>query len=314
MRNRKLLIGFVIAVVLLLVAETYIYINYSKLQKEPIKISFVLTGDNMDKWENLMAGAETAALDEACILDFTNSPVEYGLEGEIEIIERQFEDGADYVMVASSDYEAMKDYVKTSFFSDRIIFVKNGIYKDSKKSVLSDDYKLGVDFANYILEDNKVKKLIMVTTNEDVNCQEMRSGIEDTLKNSEIKVEYRLMSATSGTLNQSMYNLGQSGLYNGFITLDYPTMAAAAKAQSKLKSKVAVYSIDNSKEAVYYLDSNEINAVAFKDDYSIGFMAVKQIIDSKSLGDLETESLYYIVNKDSIHTAQMEKVLFPFVK
>ena len=314
MRNKKLLVGFIVAVIMLLTAETYIYVNNTRLTKEPVNISFVLTGDNMDRWENLTEGAATAALDEDCLVDFVNSPVEYGLDGEIDLIERQLQDGADFVVVATSDYEAMKEYVKTNLLSDRIIFVKNGIYNQDKTSVMTDDVTLAKEFSDYIKEDDRGSKFIMVTTSEDTNTNILKSTIESEFKDSNIDVEYRLMSATSGTLNQSMYNLGQSGLYDGFITLDFETMAAAARAQRKLNTKVIVYSIDNSKEAVYYLDSNEINAIAFKDDYSMGYLAVKEAISDKVPNGISGDKLYYIVNKDSIHTDKMEKVLFPFVK
>ncbi|MCR4830142.1 MAG: substrate-binding domain-containing protein [Pseudobutyrivibrio sp.] len=314
MRNKRLFVGFSLALLLLISIETYIYINNSEQKKEDVKLSFVLTGDNLDKWENLVAGAETAAIDEDCIVDFINSPVEYGFEGEVENIERQLDEGADYVMVASSDYQAMKEYVKATDYADKIVFVKNGLYKADKTSILTNDYQLGCDFGNYIIDNCQAKKLIMVSTKEDINTVEIREAIEETLKNSSINVEYRLMSATSGTLNQSMYNLGQSGLYNGFITLDNETMEAAAKAQSKLKAKVLVYSVDNSREAVYYLDSNDINAVAFEDDYSLGYLAVCEALDKKVSTVYDVGALYYITDKDSIHSEQMEKVLFPFVK
>lgn len=314
MRNKKLFVGFIVAVILLLTVETYIYINNTKLKREPVKISFVLTGDNMDRWDNLTEGASTAALDEECLLDFVNSPVEYGLDGEIDLIERQLNDGADYVVVASSDYEAMKDYVKKNLLSEKVIFVKNGVFKQDKTSIMADDLSIAKDFSDYIKADDKGKKFIMVTTSEDINTKTLRESIEKEFLDSNISVEYRLMSATSGTLNQSMYNLGQSGLYDGFITLDFETMAAAARAQEKLNSKVLVYSIDNSKEAVYYLDSNVINAVAIKDDYSMGYLAVKEVLTGQNSFSDIGEKLYYIVNKDLIHTEKMEKVLFPFVK
>lgn len=314
MRNKKLFVGFIVAVVMLLVAETYIYLNYSNLKKQEIKISVVLSGDNMDKWENLIAGAETAAIDEECVVDFISSPLEHGTDGEIENINRQFEEGADYVLVASSDYETLRDYAIKRGYGNKLIFLKNGIYGQDNLDILTDDYQLGCEFGTYIIEEAKAKKLIMVTTVEDVNTNELRRGIEDTLKDSDIKLDYRLMSSTSGTLNQSMFNLGQSGIYSGFITLDFDTMEAASKAKGKLKDSLLVYSIDNSKESVYFLDSNIINGLAFKDDYSIGFVAVKKVLGGKEEMKYETDNLYYIANKDSIHSEKMEKVLFPFVK
>lgn len=315
MRNKKLFIGFAIAVILLLTAELYIYLDYTRTAREEVKISFVVTGDNLDKWENMRAGAETAAIDNDCIVDFVNSPIEYGVDGEIEALSKQLSEGADYVIVASSDYEAMKEFVNTNYLTNKVIFVKNGVLSDFRDSIMTDDYKLGVDFAEYIKSDEKAKKLALVSTIEDVDTMELMKGLEDSLKDSGIKTEYRKLSSKTATINQSMYNLGQSGLFDGFITLDFDTLEAAAKAQTKLKNPVLIYSIDNSKEAVYYLDSNVINALAFKDDYSMGYMAVEEALLGKVPEKNEADKkLYYISDKDTIHSDKLEKVLFPFVK
>ncbi|SHI48084.1 substrate-binding domain-containing protein [Pseudobutyrivibrio xylanivorans] len=315
MKNKKLITGFIVAVVLLLVVESYIYINNNRQQKNHTKITFVVTGDNFDNYENMIAGAETAAMDEDCFVDFINSPTEYGIEGEIELLERQLTDGADYIVTVSSDYEAMKEYVNKANVSGKVLFVENGIYGDLKNSIMVDDKELAGDFANYIIEKSKASKLLLVSTKEDINTKTLRTEIENALEGSDIILEYRLLSATTGTINQSMYNLGQSGFFDGFITLDYETLEAAAKAQSKLKKSVEVYSVDNSKEAVYYLDSNLINALAFKDDYSMGFLAVKDALAGNLRKQSESdEKLYYISDKETIHSDKLEKVLFPFVK
>ena len=313
MRNKKLFKGFVVAVILLLSVETYIYFKSSNPEKKETRIAFVVTGDNLDNWENMKAGAETAAMDENCFVDFIYSPLEYGASGELENIERQILEGADYVVVATSDFQVMRDNLKLKNLTGKVIFVKNGIYQSDKKSIIPDDYQLGVDFGTYILETSKATKLLMVTTLEDVNNLTVMTGIQEVLKDSPIKVEYRLMSATSGTLNQSMYNLGQSEFFDGFITIDNATLEAAAKAQNKLKNPVEIYSVDNSRQAVYYLDSNVINALAFKDDYSMGYLVVKEILSGKRPVEAE-DGLYYISDKETIHSDKMEKVLFPFVK
>ena len=313
MSNKKLFKGFVVAVILLLSVETYIYFKSSNPEKKETRIAFVVTGDNLDNWENMKAGAETAAMDENCFVDFIYSPLEYGASGELENIERQILEGADYVVVATSDFQVMRDNLKLKNLTGKVIFVKNGIYQSDKKSIIPDDYQLGVDFGTYILETSKATKLLMVTTLEDVNNLTVMTGIQEVLKDSPIKVEYRLMSATSGTLNQSMYNLGQSEFFDGFITIDNATLEAAAKAQNKLKNPVEIYSVDNSRQAVYYLDSNVINALAFKDDYSMGYLVVKEILSGKRPVEAE-DGLYYISDKETIHSDKMEKVLFPFVK
>ena len=46
MKNRKIIIGFIIAFFCLLLIETFIYLTYSNTQKDEVKISFIVTGDN----------------------------------------------------------------------------------------------------------------------------------------------------------------------------------------------------------------------------------------------------------------------------
>ena len=104
MRNKKIIIGFIIAILCLLLVETFIYLTYSNTQKDETKIAFVVTGDNLDEWESMKAGAETAALDMDVSVDFVNVPVDLGSEGEQEAVMRAISDGAEYVVVATGDY------------------------------------------------------------------------------------------------------------------------------------------------------------------------------------------------------------------
>ena len=53
MKNRKIIIGFIIAFFCLLLIETFIYLTYSNTQKDEVKISFIVTGDNLDEWESM---------------------------------------------------------------------------------------------------------------------------------------------------------------------------------------------------------------------------------------------------------------------
>ena len=49
--------------------------------------------------------------------------------------------------------------VDVRFHKKKVIFVKNGVYSEGK-SVMADDYKLGVDFADYILKPLKKEELL----------------------------------------------------------------------------------------------------------------------------------------------------------
>ena len=310
-----MIIGFFLAILVLLTVELVIYLNYNKFHKDELKISFVVTGENLDEWENMKSGAQTAALDNDCSIDFVNSSPELGIEGEKEAILRCFGDGADYVVVATSDYDSMISYLKEKQLLDKVYLVRNGVEASGVKGVLADDSLIGKDFSNYIAENFDCKNMLIVSSHEDTNTEILRSSFEENLESYGIKTEYRLMSSDPSVIKKSLYNIEIIANYDGIITLDYLTMEGAAIGKQKISRDIKVFSVDNSQEAVYYLDTQGLNALAFKDDYSMGYLSVKQIIDTKSYKEMSSIApLYYIADRNTMHDEALEKVLFPFVK
>ena len=139
MKKNKLLIGFFISLILLILVEYFIYMNYGTLSRKITNVSFVVTGDNLDDWENLKAGAEAATLDSDCVVTFINCPLETGVDGEEETIKRQLKEGADYVVVASGFKEELEEYIADNNMSKQVSLLSEE--KDS----------LEIDFANYII-------------------------------------------------------------------------------------------------------------------------------------------------------------------
>ena len=143
----------------------------------------------------------------------------------------------------------------------------------------------------------------------------LKDSLIENLSGKGIKAEYRLMSSDPSVIKKSLYNIEILGNYDGIITLDYYAMEGAASAKLRINRDIKVFSVDNSQEAVYYLDSQGIDALAFKDDYSMGFLAVLQITDKKEYGNMASVApLYYIADRENMYSDELEKVLFPFVK
>ena len=315
MKNRKIIIGFIIAFFCLLLIETFIYLTYSNTQKDEVKIAFIVTGDNLDEWESMKAGAETAALDKDVSVDFVNVPVDLGSEGEQEAVLRAFNDGADYAVVATSDYPAMISFINERQLFNKVFLARNGALNATINGVVADDEAIATDFSRYISFNYNCKNILIVSSHEDVNVDTLKESLIENLDSKGIKAEYRLMSSDPSVIKKSLYNIEILGNYDGIITLDYYTMEGAASGKLRINRDIKVFSVDNSQEAVYYLDSQGINALAFKDDYSMGFLAVLQITDKKEYGNMASNApLYYIADRENMYSDELEKVLFPFVK
>ncbi len=312
-KRHKLLIGFFCALLGLIVIEFYIYINYGRLTKDITKLSFVVSGENVEEWENMLSGAEAAANDKDCIIDFVNSPKDAGAEGEIELINRQLKDGANYVFVVSGFYEEVYDYVESNSLLGKVAFVKNGDFALKSKGVVTDDYSLGIDFANYILttDDNSI---LIAYSDDSINNRNAITGIQEIFDNYGIDVTVKCFGNLD-TISDDIVLEEKNGKYDGVIALDSPVIDAFALSQSAVFGGVNIYVVDNRKESVYYLDTSKITALAYKDDYAIGFITVQNYLEGSTVSVKSKDiPIYYIVDMDLLYSEKLEKVLFPFVK
>ncbi|QFJ55746.1 hypothetical protein [Pseudobutyrivibrio xylanivorans] len=265
MRKNKILIAFFLSLLVLIGIEFFIYVNYSTITKDVTNISFVVSGDNMDLWENLRTGAETAALDNDCEILFVTSSVEAGAEGEIEAIKRQLKDGADYVVVSSNYHSEVEDYISEMGLEDKVSFLSTG-----------DDDAMNKELVSYILKNSSNSVLLL--------CNQQDEQLGTLLKDSNIYFK---------TMSFEDYSFEEDITFKNFD----------------------IYAIDNRSEAVYYLDKGMVKALAYRDDYSLGYITVKQVLTGKSFSSIAKQvPLYYVVDKESMYTEKFQKILFPFAK
>ena len=314
MRRNRFFIGMFLVLILLIIVEFYVYANSSVFEGEDERISFVVTGDNLDDWETLKSGAETAALDNKCQVTFLNSPVSAGVEGEIELINRQIYEGAEYVYVASGYYDELYDYIKEQGLKSKVRFVKNGNCDDDKYSIIADDYSMGKDYGKYIIDDDFSGSLYVMYSSDSVNNINFIKGLEESLEGSDVYLKRELVTMDDSSLINHIYNIYRSGLYSGMILLDANVLDCAMSLGIEQKSGFAIYGVDDRQAAVYYLDSGSIQSLACKDDYTMGYLAVKAVLDNGDKVSDEGVPLYYIINKEQIYSEEYEKILFPFVK
>ncbi|SOB92007.1 substrate-binding domain-containing protein [Pseudobutyrivibrio ruminis] len=314
MRRNRFFIGMFLVLILLIIVEFYVYANSSVFEGEDERISFVVTGDNLDDWETLKSGAETAALDNKCQVTFLNSPVSAGVEGEIELINRQIYEGAEYVYVASGYYDELYEYIKEQGLKSKVRFVKNGSCGDDKYSIIADDYSMGKDYGKYIIDDGFSGSLYVMYSSDSVNNLNFIKGLEEAVDGSDVYLKREYVTMDDSSLINHIYNIYKSGLYNGMILLDANVLDCAMSLGVDQKSGFAIYGVDDRQAAVYYLDSGSIQALACKDDYTIGYLAVKAVLNNGDKVSDEGVPLYYIINKEQIYSEEYEKILFPFVK
>ncbi len=100
------------------------------------------------------------------------------------------------------------------------------------------------------------------------------------------------------------------------VALDTSSMEALMDAVENLNKDIKVYGIANSDKAVYYLDNGKIKSLIYQNEFSIGYLGVKVILDEKAYEKNRIFNMveYEIVNEDDMYSEEYEKLLFPFVK
>lgn len=279
MKDKKGVRIFVIAVLLLLLLEAVINFRFSMKKNEPIKIVFLVDGDDSMDYENMKAGASSAGEDGECLIDFV-------------------------------DISKEKNVV-----ADQVYIAANHNLELSNSRKLVDDFNMAKDLSSYILSNSDCSNILIVSSGDSGSYENTLEGFESTLTNAGKNVEYRPLSKNAKMLKQSMYNLEQSGFFDLVIALDRYSLAAAVEANNRKRPFVKIYGVDNSSEAVYYLDNGAVEALAYKDEYSMGYTAVRHALkDDKLKKIVKEKTFYYIANRKSLYSDDMEMVLFPFVK
>ena len=279
MKNKKGIRVFIISLVLLLLFEAFVNFRFGMQKNEPVKIVFLVDGDNSNDYENMKAGAISAGEDADCLIDFVNI--------------------------------SKKDTVDADIF---FIAENHNIQLEDEHNMV-DDFAMAKDLSNYLLENSHCNSILLVSAGENDAFKETIEGFENSISKAGKNVEYRPLSRDAKKLKQSMYNLEQSGLFDAVIALDLPSLSAAVEANTRSNPFVKIYGVDNSSEGVYFLDNGSVEALAYKDEYSMGYTAVRHALKDNSLDRIVSDkSFYYIANRDLLYTDDMEMVLFPFVK
>ncbi|MDC7279643.1 substrate-binding domain-containing protein [Butyrivibrio fibrisolvens] len=279
MKNRRWIMLFFAAVGILLLAEAIIYMSYSNKEKGPFTITFVVDSEELQDYENMKAGATNAAMDNNCIIDFVSS---------------SREDKVD---------------------SDEVVTVENNSLYYSKGTLTVDKEAMVSELAERVIASENCDRILLVSSGETDKYQKIIDLFKAGFDEAGRYVEYRPLSTDEKKLKQSMYNLEQSGLFDCFIALDKESIEAACEANNRANRFVVIYGMDNSSEAVYYLDNGGLEALAYEDEYSLGYIAVRQLLKDREIKKVsENRTFYYIADRESMYSAELEKVLFPFVK
>ncbi len=319
-KNKYFLRISIVVMLLIIIAEVLYYSGYPSKVEPTYRISLIVYGNDPNRWENLKQGAEQAAKDTTAEINLITMSSEMDAKEQIVLIDREIKNGADALMIAACDSHEVEAYVKSVKIDIPLVFVQNGLSTNEEYPFISaDNYAMGVELANTIKDNEKswIKAAVIAEKLNRKSESDRFDGVYNTL--SEYADEVVIWERSEDEKDSQAMLFLQRELteeaVDVVIALDNSSMGALLDAVSNLNKDIKIYGIANSEKAVYYLDNEKIISMIYQNEFQMGYLGVKQILDYDERDKHKPDDVKFVmIDKNNMYLDENQKLLFPFVK
>lgn len=313
----------VVLVALLFIATVAILVvtMYRPRVEHNKKISLIVYGNNVKRWETLLQGAELAGEEKGADINLVSMSDESDYNEQIDIIEREVSNGAQALLIAACNSEKIGEYLGRAKLRIPVIFVETGAgFLKDEVCIAADDYMMGYELGKSICENEKpIAKVAIVS---DKTCRnsikEREKGVRDAILDYSNTVVTWERNPNEENLLPRVFLQRElvSEAVDVIVTLDNTMTDSLMDALNNLNKTSKVYSISTSEQAVYCLDHNMIKYLTYQNEFGIGYISTMYAIDYKDASKEYSDNniSYKVVNKDDMYEYDNQKLLFPFVK
>lgn len=287
------------------------------------KVSLIVYGDDNERWENLRQGAELVCGEKDADLTLISTLEESDAGEQKEIIEREIESGADALIVAACNSTEIKAFMDERKLRIPVVYVESlstALLTIKDIAVISpDDYQMGFELGEAVVEnESDIVTVAVISENTERDSVSLREkGFMDAVEGKVGKVIEWKRSERQQNVQTRMFiqRAVVSEATDVIVTFDNSTTDALLDALSNLNQSSKLYSISTSDKAVYNLYNNEIRALEYPNEFSMGYLAAMYALDEsyarrKFAGE---EIEYRTVRKENMYDEDNQRLLFPFV-
>lgn len=276
--------------------------------KEPEKqkeISVILYHVNSDGWESLQEGMKQAEDDFSVNINYVI--MRQGADGEEQLaaINREIENGADGILLAVCDYEALFLPFIENKFPVPVIAIESGLNEEVFTLISADNYAMGQKLGEEILKDyagqERPTVAIMYDSVKRDSVQQRRQGLLDALDK---KAKVISLSVALG---------GESA--DVAVAFHKDGLLSLAERQDAALEKTEIYGIGNTPAVVAALDQGKISKLVFQNEFNVGYLGVEVLMGELNGRIAEIPEIdYFAVSREELYTPQYEQLLFPMVE
>lgn len=285
------------------------------------QISLIVYDSESADWDNLRQGAEQACEGENAEISLCGISSYNDAKGQIDVINREIQNGADALMIAACDSEQIGKYLDETQINIPIVLVKNGVISEEEYDFVSnDDYSMGRLLGETLTEkENPIVKVAIISDGlEKTELVKRKQGVLEVIEPyvNKIIIWERDEEEKQLITRKFIQNKLLEEAVDVVVALDNSSSDALMDALENLNRNTKAYIISNSDESVYYLDKGKVKCLEYSDEFEIGYVGAKYLLDRKEAKKLyeNKEIKYQIISKDNMYDKDIQTFIFPFVK
>lgn len=303
-------------VILFLMCSTDLIIR--EPEKEVYEVAVIIEDTVDDNYNNFRKGMDQAAIELNADVRFITLYEKLNAEGQMELIERERQDGVDALIVAPVDEERVADSLKENQTTIPTVILGTGSAQGTSEGRITIDHReMGEMLAEKIKE--RIPEEVPVLFVEDASGRSdagrnfaeaavsvfEESGYNCKFVELEREEEYREILEALAEPNTIIVAGGPEALAG---------MAGALEENAELSKRVAgLYGRGNTLAILDDLDSGLITGLCVTDEFSRGYFSVCMAVEELERGgDGESMTMdSYYIEKEDLREPKYEKMLFP---
>ena len=314
-KHGRLLIFLYIIFLLILFLMCSTDLIIQEPEQEIYQIAVIVEDGRSDNYSNFRKGMDQAAVEFNVDVRFITLYEKLDVEEQMELMDREQQDGANALIVVPADEEQITEKQMTI----PVIFLRSGLGGASMGSITIDYENMGEQLAGMMSQDIQDDTSVLFLTNPSKQSDMDRmflKGAKAALDADGYSTQ-TIRIYDENTMLESLESLEAWQDGNAVILAENQEiltamagiMADVPEAEAHIRG---LYGRGNTMPILNYLDRGYIDGICVTDDFSIGYLSVREAVWALEGNDSSYIVMdSYYIEKENLREAAYEKVLFP---
>lgn len=289
-----------------------------KTSEKKKDISVVLYDAGDGGWESLMEGMKQAEDDFSVNIHYVTA--KRGTTGteQAELVRQEIAEGAAGVLLAVVDAGIMPQEIWDGTVQVPIVAVESNADAATYSLFSADNAgmgrMLGQEILNDLESDEDLKIVVVEEYIERDSVRERARGLYEALEDKAeiVSVQH---NGDRADLAQYLTSILTYSNADVVVALSKESLQAVCEVETRALSDKKVYGIGNTASIVAALEKGKIEKLVFQNEFNIGYMSVKALVQQMDGIQNPVEEIdYYCVGREDVYETQYERLLYPIVE